>query len=270
MKKKQCVYLGVGNMGFPVFKATVPYFLKSWQVTVIDKSDERLKLVQTLGAVEVADTFSHKADILFLGIRPQDLANLAMQIRDAGTPAPSLIVSMMAGVSCDEISQYFPASDVVRCMPNTPCEFGVGMTPIFYAAGLTSNYTAFIESAQCLGELFFVESETAIDAATGISGGGPAYVMVMADAMIKASQALGFSYADAKRLVGKTLEGSGKLLQMSDKLPTQLAQDVMTPKGTTEQGVNELKKQGVETAIYDALLKASHKAVDMADPDKRH
>ena len=269
MSKRHCVYLGVGNMGFPVFKATAPYFLSSWRVSVIDRNQERLAKAHDVGEISIDEKLSSHADILFLGIRPQDLANLAMQMRDDGGRDPSLIVSMLAGVSCAEINQHFPGSEVVRCMPNTPCEFGVGMTPIFYAGGLNPSYNAFIEAAQCMGELFFVESESAIDAATGISGGGPAYIMLMADAMIKASQALGFSYQEAKRLVAKTLEGSGKMLQLSEKLPAELAQDVMTPNGTTEQGVKTLKEQGVEIAFYDALLKASHKAVDMSDMAKR-
>ena len=269
MNKRHCVYLGVGNMGLPVFKATAPYFLTSWKVSVIDQSEARLDLAKQVGDVELSNTFSHQADILFLGIRPQDLPSLGMHMRDNGMAAPALIVSMLAGVTCEEINQHFPGSEVVRCMPNTPCEFGVGMTPIFYAGGLNPSYNAFIEAAQCMGELFFVESESAIDAATGISGGGPAYIMLMADAMIKASQALGFSYQEAKRLVAKTLEGSGKMLQHSEKLPAELAQDVMTPNGTTEQGVKTLKEQGVEIAFYDALLKASHKAVDMSDMAKR-
>ena len=269
MTKKHCVYLGVGNMGFPVFKATLPYFVSSWHVSVMDNSEERLTLAQSLGQVEAIKKLPEHTDILFLGIRPQDLPNLALQNRESGARDPVLIVSMLAGVSCAEIQQHFPNSKVARCMPNTPCEFGVGITPIYYAGQANSEYYAFIESVQRMGELFFVEDEASIDAATGISGGGPAYVMLMADAMIKASQTLGFSYADSKRLVGKTLEGSGKMLQMSDKLPARLAQDVMTPNGTTEQGVNELKAKNVETAIYDALLKASHKAVDMSDPGNR-
>ncbi|MFH4749625.1 pyrroline-5-carboxylate reductase [Vibrio harveyi] len=264
MSNRNCVYLGVGNMGFPVFKATAPYFLKSWNVTVIDKSEQRLNQVKAVGDVKIEDSLPSDVDILFLGVRPQDLPNISF-----GASSPSLIVSMMAGVSCAEIKKYFPKSDVVRCMPNTPCEIGVGITPIYYKGELNSNYSSFIESAQYLGELFFVDEEHLIDSATGISGGGPAYIMVIAEAMIQASEQLGFSYSEAKRLVGKTLEGSGKLLQLSDKLPETLAQDVMTPNGTTEQGVNELKKQNVNVAIYEALLKASHKAEDMSDPEKR-
>lgn len=269
MNQKTCVYLGIGNMGFPVFKATVPYFLKSWQVTVIDKNETRLNQAQALGEFEVSNHLPNKTDILFLGIRPQDLPNLAMQSRDLNATDPALIVSMMAGVSCAEIKRYFPNSVVVRCMPNTPCEYGAGITPIYYGGESTPFYAAFIEAAQFMGELFFVEEEHQIDAATGISGGGPAYIMLVADAMINASMTLGFSYADAKRLVAATLEGSGTLLKMSDKPPLALAQDVMTPNGTTEQGFNVLTDKHVDTAIVDALLKASHTADSMSDPDKR-
>jgi pyrroline-5-carboxylate reductase len=264
MNNKNCVYLGIGNMGFPVFKATAPYFLKSWNVTVVDTNAERLNQAKSLGAVSIKDSLPSDIDILFLGVRPQDLPNISL-----GNSSPSLIVSMMAGVSCEEINKYSPESAVVRCMPNTPCEHGFGITPIYYRGEANSNYSSFIESAQYLGELFFVNEEHLIDAATGISGGGPAYVMVIAEAMIKAAEELGFSYFDSKRLVGKTLEGSGKLLQISDKLPETLAQDVMTPNGTTEQGVNELKRQNVDVAIYEALLKSSHKAEDMANPKNR-
>ncbi|MCV2403252.1 pyrroline-5-carboxylate reductase [Marinomonas sp. C2222] len=264
VNKKTCVYLGIGNMGFPVFKATAPFFLELWNVVVIDKSVDRLRQAQSLGDVKVMDSLPEEIDILFLGVRPQDLPNIALE-----HSSPTLIISMMAGVSCSEIQQYSSKSSVVRCMPNTPCEYGAGITPIYYDGMADHNYTAFIAAAQNLGELFFVEKEHLIDAATGISGGGPAYIMVIADAMIKASEELGFSYAEAKRLVSKTLEGSGKMLEMSSKLPSTLAQDVMTPNGTTEQGVNELKKQKVDEALYSALMKASHKAEDMASPENR-
>jgi len=264
MNNKSCVYLGIGNMGFPVFKATAPYFLKSWDVTVVDKNKERLNQAIKLGAKNTKNYLPNDIDILFLGIRPQDLPSISL-----ADSSPSLIISMMAGVSCEEILKYSPKSAIVRCMPNTPCEYGQGITPIYFNGNTDANYSSFIESAQYLGELFFVNEEHLIDSATGISGGGPAYIMVIAEAMIKASEELGFSYFDSKRLVGKTLEGSGKLLQMSEKLPSTLAQDVMTSNGTTEQGVNELKKKNVDLAIYDALLKASHKAEDMASPENR-
>ncbi|MGJ8581740.1 MAG: pyrroline-5-carboxylate reductase family protein [Psychromonas sp.] len=264
MNNKNCVYLGVGNMGFSVFKATAPYFLKSWNVTVVDKDREKLEHARGLGAHNIQEYLPTDIDILFLGVRPQDLPNIYLE-----DSSPSLIISMMAGVSCEEIIRHSPHSAIVRCMPNTPCENGDGITPIYFNGISDFNYSSFIESAQYLGELFFVNEESLIDSATGISGGAPAYIMVIAEAMIKASQELGFSYFESKRLVAKTLEGSGKMLQKSDKLPATLAQDVMTPNGTTEQGVNELKAQHVDRAIYEALLKASHKAEKMAVPENR-
>ena len=105
-----------------------------------------------------------------------------------------------------------------------------------------------------------VEHEKMIDWATGISAGGPAYIMYIANAMIDAGCKMGFEPSQARSLVAHTLSGSSKLLLGTNKSPETLAQEVMTPQGTTEQGMCMLKANNVHTTIQKALMIASNKA----------
>ena len=114
------------------------------------------------------------------------------------------------------------------------------------------------------GPLLPVADEGMIDCATGLSAGGPAYVMQLADGMIEAAIALGFSPGEARALVANTILGSADLLLRTGKSPSELANEVMTPNGTTERGINILQKHGVKEIVGKAILAASNRAKDLS------
>lgn len=248
-------------MGFPLFKATSSFFLSSgMEIVAVDKSPSRLSLIDNEKIQTSADLPSH-ADILFLGIRPQDLPNLASKRLSA-----HIVVSMMAGVTVKAIEDMFPVANVVRIIPNTPCEFGVGITPI-YAPRLDlldQNTVILMAALSQAGSVLPLESEEMMDWATGVSAGGPAYIMCIADAMINASMSMGFSAAQARALVAETLAGSATLLMNTDKSPEQLANEVMTPNGTTERGVQALRENKLSDILAHALIAAGNRAKELS------
>ena len=248
-------------MGFPLFKATSSFFHASgMKIIAVDKSAERLSLINN-EKIQTSAALPDHSDILFLGIRPQDLPKLVNEGRSA-----HIVVSMMAGVTVNSIKDVFPMANVVRIIPNTPCEFGVGITPI-YAPELDlldQNTSTMMAALSQAGSVLPLESEEMIDWATGVSAGGPAYVMCIADAMINAGIKMGFTNAQARALVAETLAGSATLLMNTDKSPEQLANEVMTPNGTTERGVKTLRENKLSDILSEALVAAGSRAKEFS------
>ena len=137
---KTCVYIGIGHMGFPIFQATRNHFLADgWSVIAVDKDPERLDLIADRDVLKTADVPA-KADIVFLGVRPQSFVTA----EDLATTA-TIVVSMMAGITSQTIQQRFSNASVVRIIPNTPCEFGRGDHTIFrQSVWLTSTRDIYI------------------------------------------------------------------------------------------------------------------------------
>ena len=211
--------------------------------------------------VETTDILPSASTIAFLGVRPQDFNNL-----EKVTHTPDIVVSMMAGITQDAIRNIFPNARIVRIIPNTPCEFGVGITPLHSKNyDLSDEKTAALHMALSLcGPVFPVAEECMIDWATGISAGGPAYVMHIAEAMIKAAVEIGFSRPQARLLVAHTISGSAQMLLHGNASPLNLAWQVMTPNGTTERGVRILEENNVERALISALCAASSRAHELS------
>jgi pyrroline-5-carboxylate reductase len=259
ISSKLCTYLGLGHMGLPVFRATHKHFIESgWYVKAVDFDKNRRELAFNNNSnVTISDSPSTVSTITFLGIRPQDFykdTNLGIR--------SDIVVSMMAGVTVSSLQEAFPDAVVVRIIPNTPCEFGAGITPIFSNDYNLSNpkiSTLHTALSKC-GFLLPVPHEEMIDWATGVSAGGPAYIMHIADAMIESACHLGFSKSEARLLVGHTIEGSAKMLLETTETPDVLARQVMTPNGTTERGMNVLREQNVHQAVNSALQAASNRA----------
>lgn len=260
-QNKVCAYLGLGHMGLPVYRATRMHFQANhWRVVAIDIAPERRALVQSDG-VEIGNQPPERATIVFVGVRPQEFFRLAEHSFQA-----DIVVSMMAGLTSDMIRGVFPGASVVRIIPNTPCEFGMGVTPI-YAGGIDHTdpaITTLYGALSHAGSLLPLPEERMIDWATGISAGGPAYVMYIAEAMIDAGLEIGFSPAEARALVAHTLAGSAKLLLSTDKPPARLAAEVMTPNGTTERGIRALEEHDVAATVKRALLVASARARELS------
>lgn len=261
MTIRKCTYIGLGNMGLAVYKATHKYFLANgWKIEAIDLNPQRTINITT-DDIKLAQTPPERSTVTFIGVHPQDFINLREHSHKV-----DIVVSMMAGISVDTIKTVFPGSRIIRIIPNTPCAFGVGITPIYTDFNsLKDTTTASVLTALSrLGPLMPVLDEPMINCATGISAGGPAYIMLIAEAMISTAEEMGFEPAESRQLVAHTLLGSAELLIQTSKSPRELAQEVMTPNGTTERGVSELQRRDIGNSFRTALLNASKRATDIA------
>jgi pyrroline-5-carboxylate reductase len=193
------------------------------------------------------------ADILVLAIKPQSFAAVAPELR-ARVGAHTLVVSIMAGVTIERISKALGSEKVARAMPNTPGAVGAGVTG--YALSAACGASESVATAKLLEPLGLVVGpldESQMDAVTAVSGSGPAYVFLLAEALAAAGRAAGLDAAVAEALARQTIIGAGALLGQSAESPAGLRKAVTSPGGTTAAALDVLMAAG---ALPDLMRRA--------------
>jgi len=207
------------------------------------------------------------ADVVVVAVKPGDVAG-TLETALAALGADALVLSIAAGVTIAAIELLAPGRPVVRAMPNTPALVGIGASGIAGGTHAGSDHLDLAE--RLLGAVGIVVrvAEPMLDAVTGLSGSGPAYFFLVAEAMIEAGVLVGFPRDVAGQLVVQTMLGSATLLAQdaaaSDALgPVGLRAAVTSPGGTTASGLRELEAHGVRSAILDAVSAATQRSRDL-------
>lgn len=202
------------------------------------------------------------ADVVVLAVKPGDVA-ATLETALLALGAQTLVLSIAAGVTITTIESLVPERPVVRAMPNTPALVGIGASGI---AGGTHASAEHLDLAErLLGAVGIVVrvAEPMLDAVTGLSGSGPAYFFLVAEAMIEAGVLVGFARDVASKLVVQTLLGSATLLAQDDSGPEALRAAVTSPGGTTAAGLRELEAHGLRSAILDAVTAATMRSREL-------
>lgn len=190
------------------------------------------------------------ADVVVLAVKPYDIAAL---VGSLPVRAGQLIVSIAAGITTAQIEAVVPAGvAVVRVMPNTPASIGQGISIV--SGGATSAPGQVELACELMGSVgaTVVVPEKQLDAATALSGSGPAYVFYIAESLIEAGVHLGLPRPVAARLVEQTLVGSSLLLQGSDEHPAVLREQVTSPGGTTAAALAVFEADGLRSTLLKA------------------
>lgn len=201
------------------------------------------------------------ADVVILAIKPQVIARVLTELR--GTlRSKALLISIVAGAPIESIAAGIAHAGVVRAMPNTPAQIGEGITVWTATEAVTEVQQAETRTILgALGEEIFVEEESFLDAATALSGTGPAYVFLFMEAMIDAGVHLGFSRRIAEQLVLQTMHGSVQYARHSPRHPATLRNQVTSPGGTSAEALYHLEKGGLRTVISRAIWAAYQRSV---------
>jgi len=198
-------------------------------------------------------------EVVIVAVKPKDVPHLLEQI--AGTiTASQLVISLAAGVPISVYEQALPGVPVVRSMPNTPAAVAEGMTA--YCGGTLVDESGYEKADAVLaavGETIRL-SEDLLDAVTAISGSGPAYVFLLAEAMTEAAIREGLPHHAAEKLVEQMIRGSGLLLQQSDKSAFRLRAEVTSPGGTTAAAIHVLEEGGFRALMEDAVRSAAERS----------
>jgi len=203
-----------------------------------------------------------EADVVVLAVKPAD-AVAVIEGLASGLPNDALVVSIVAGVTTETIETLLPDHAVVRAMPNTAAIVGEGAAAI--APGSKAGDPELALAERLLGAFGLVVrvKESALDAVTGLSGSGPAYVFLVAEALIDAGVLVGLGREESSRLVIQTLLGAAKLLADGHGTPESLRAMVTSPGGTTAAGIHVLEQAGLRAALADAVVAATRRSAEL-------
>jgi len=213
---------------------------------------ERYGVRTTTDNVEAASG----ADVVVLSIKPQVLCPVLEEL-GGHVASQALVVSIVAGAKMDTIRRMLETPAVVRVMPNTPAQIGMGIS-VWVATEATSErqHAQALTILRALGEEIHVDDESYLDMATALSGTGPAYVFLLMEAMVDAGVHLGFSRHVSERLVIETLRGSIEYARQSPRHPATLRNQVTSPGGTSAEALYHLEKGGLRTVLSRAIWAA--------------
>lgn len=200
------------------------------------------------------------ADIIILAVKPQVLPSVLAELKGK-IPSNCLIFSIVAGIPIATIQKGLSHKAVIRSMPNTPAQISAGMT--VWTASDEVSESQRSEARVILearGNELFVENEDSLNMATAVSGTGPTYIFLLAEALVDAAVHLGFSRRDARLIVLETLLGSVKYALQSDLHLAQLRNMVTSPGGTSAEAIYQLEKSGMRTILSKAVWAAYQKS----------
>ncbi|MCP3055377.1 pyrroline-5-carboxylate reductase [Aurantimonas marianensis] len=239
---ERILLLGGGNMGAALLGGWLETGLEPSRVVVVDPKvgDALRPLIDRYGVRHETNVPDEAFDIALLAVKPQMMGEALPALRAALEPE-SLVVSIAAGTSVAAIEAILGERPVVRAMPNTPALIGRGITGAFANARVEVAGRAVADGLlSASGPVEWVESEALIDAVTGVSGSGPAYVFYLAECLAKAGEAAGLPADLAMRLARHTVAGAGELMIRSEDTPEKLRRNVTSPNGTTQAALDVL------------------------------
>ena len=175
-----------------------------------------------------------------------------------------LIVSVAAGVTLTTLGSCLETNRLIRVMPNTPCLIGQGISAMAFDAGVTESDRILTERMFGLIGKVVIVPEESMDAVTGLSGSGPAYVFTFIEALIQGGVAVGLPEHVAAQLAIQTVRGATELLIESGKSPDELRHNVTSPGGTTLAGLNALEQGKFADTVKNAVRAATQRATQMA------
>lgn len=256
-------FIGTGNMAAALCKALVKC-VSPEKILLSNRTAEKAEtLAKELGC-EFADNKSvaTQCKYIFLGVKPQMLGTLADEIKPYLEMRQDrfILISMAAGRSTDDITELFGTCPVIRIMPNVPCAVGEGMTLCAKNSLVTDEeYSEFFNAMKMSGKIEDI-SEKLIDAASAVSGCGPAFVFEVIEALADGAVVCGVPRDKAYTFAAQTLLGSAKLMLQTGKNPAALKDSVCSPGGTTIQGVRKLEEGGLRSALMEAVIASYEKS----------
>jgi pyrroline-5-carboxylate reductase len=259
--------IGAGQMATALAQGFVKAGLTAPDRLMVSDPDEqaRQRFAHTLGVAATSDNLAvaSQSTVLFLAVKPQQLAAAATGLRGK-IPADCLIVSIAAGVRLKTLGELLGADHrIVRVMPNTPCLIGEGACAYSLGDKATPADGALVgRLLGALGAAWQVE-EKLLDAVTGLSGSGPAFVYMMIEALSDAGVRVGLPRKLATEMAAKTLLGSAKMVLSTGEHPAVLKDKVTSPAGTTIAGVQALESHGLRAALIAAVEAATKRSIEL-------
>jgi pyrroline-5-carboxylate reductase len=264
MNKPSIGFIGTGRIA----QALISGLVKEDGSTIsgFDKDQEALLRVSGQFGIRPESSIQGLAansSIIIIAVKPYQVEDVLTELRPA-LGSDHLVVSVAAGVSTRFIASHCPdGARVIRVMPNTPAFVGKGMTALCGGPGATAEDIALAEVIfSAIGKTAVVE-ETAMDAATAVSGSGPAYMFRIIDSLAEGGAACGLDPETSMLLAAQTMLGAAAMVLEGRKSPEDLVREVTTPGGTTEAGLREMDRHHIREALVDTVKAAAARSREL-------
>ncbi|HEX6160379.1 MAG TPA: pyrroline-5-carboxylate reductase [Thermoanaerobaculia bacterium] len=265
--EKSIGFLGAGNMAEAMLRGLLRGMFTPEQISASGPREERMRELRDAYGINATtdNKVPASADIVILSVKPQILRRALDEVADTISP-DALVISIAAGVPVGAISARLKSGTrVVRAMPNTPALVDAAATAI---AGGEHARESDLEEARRIFDaigLTVILEESQLDAVTGLSGSGPAYVFLILEALSDAGVKVGLSRRTAQLLAAQTLLGSAKLLLETNEHPGRLKDMVTSPGGTAITGLHTLENGGVRTTLMNAVEAATRRSRELGE-----
>lgn len=259
--------IGCGFMAQSILKGVVVSdFLRAKKVVASDVNDEALDSAAELGVMGTTNNkyLVENSEYVLFAVKPQNFESVCQSLEGV---VPAKVISIMAGVKRDKIKAALGRdTKVARCMPNLPCSIGSGVIGVDMTDFNSSqDDLEFISGVlNCLGTVLSVREEK-MDAVTGISGSGPAYVFMFIDALIDAGVKQGLTRNEATVLAVQTVMGSAEMVEHSDVPVTDLIKRVCSKGGTTIEAVKVLEERNFRGIVDEAVAACAKRSKELSE-----
>ncbi|SCA63253.1 Pyrroline-5-carboxylate reductase [Chlamydiales bacterium SCGC AG-110-P3] len=251
--------IGAGPMG-----SAMVYAFKDHEVMLCDRHPEKLKklIVSTSNLFSEPDALIPFVDAVLFAVKPQSfealMGSITTNLNDR------LILSVMAGITTTQLRTQTQAQQVIRCMPNLGVQLKTGVTAWFATEAVTEVQRAFIaESLSAVGIQVELKKESLLDAVTAISGSGPAYFFLLAEALTMAAEAMGLTPEQARKIAEGTLVTSGHLMASQKRSAGDWKREIMVSGGTTEAAILSFKHSHFNQMVAKAARAALQRSQEL-------
>lgn len=257
--------IGAGHMGSAIIKGYIAGGADPHNVTVCGHHPEKLRAMSEELGISVAsvESLTAASDIVIIAVKPKDVADVLYDMEPAFT-ADKILVSIAAGRTISSLAaSCSTARKIIRVMPNTPAAVGEGMTVLSRSELVTDADYELVKSVfEGIG-LVQEMPEKLMDAVTGLSGSGPAYVYMMIEALADGGVYCGLKREQALEMAAQTVLGSARMVLESGEHPGELKDAVCSPGGTTIEGVRALEAGGFRNTVMEAVIAACEKSKEL-------
>ncbi len=261
-------FLGGGQMATAIAKGADRCTVGSQAVRLIfcePNPGQQKKLKELFPDCRLCDSAQQLFDLcdrVIIAVKPQVLTEIATSLRSFIHPR-HLLVSIVAGVSIPKLSEWFGTNNIIRIMPNTPCQSGKGASGMAVAAGVNQDDTAWCESLFNSLGITVRCTDDQLHAVTGVSGSGPAYVLMLIEALSDGGVKAGLSRVAALDLATQTVLGAAAMVQDTKQHPAVLREQVTSPGGTTIAAIASLERNGFRHAVIEAVDSAVQRSREL-------
>jgi len=268
--KLNILVIGGGRMGEALIKGLT--HSTKYKIYLVEPNLERKLKLKNNFDVNISDSknfenqikdFLQLSNIIIFCVKPQVFSSM-QNILSNNIENKQTVLSIMAGINTEKICQSLKIENCIRIMPNTPGQIGKGISIWFSKSNINNSVRISVEKIlESLGDHIKVESEDIIDKATAISGSGPGYIYYFMEIMQKSCREIGIDDNLSKDLIIKTFLGSTLLADTTNKEFNELKNEVISPKGTTEAGLNIMIKNNFESSVISGIKAAYNRAKEL-------